>query len=66
MLIEIVFKCRGDDICPKVKKFSPDDQEWFKQKCLSEGPSPIQMNLAEVARMLTAFDNVEKIHFEVR
>jgi hypothetical protein len=66
VLVEIIFKCRGDDIYPKVKKFSPEDQEWFTEKCLSEGPSPIKMNLDEAVRMLKAFNTVEEINFDIR
>ena len=66
MLIEISFKSRGDDIYPKIQKFSPEDRAWFEDKCLAEGKSPIKMNLNEVTRMLKAFNDVEEIYFEVR
>lgn len=65
MLIEITFKCQGEDLLPKVAKFSPDDRAWFEEKCRAKGKS-LKMNLDETVRMLKAFDITEEIYFEVR
>jgi len=66
MLIKIKFECRGEDLEPKVSKFSPEDRAWFIEKASeADNEHPLKMNLAEVVRMLTAFDNVERIYFEV-
>ncbi len=66
MLIEIVFKCCGEDIYDRVQEFPKKDRDWFHNKCLSSDKSPLKMGLDEVIRMLKLFNKVEKIYFEVR
>jgi hypothetical protein len=54
-----------EDIEPKFRKFKPEDQEWILDFPKPDG-EPFRMNLAEVIRFLTMFNEVEEIYFEVR
>lgn len=67
MLVVINLKGCEADFIPKIEQMSPEDQRWLTAK--HEGRTKtkaIEMDLPEVIRLLTAFNEVEKIYFEVR
>jgi hypothetical protein len=67
MLVKINIKGSKAELIPKIEKMSGDDCLWMVKK-LRDKPqgAPIEMDLPEVIRLLTAFNKVEKIYFEVR
>jgi|GEM_PF-5826472 len=67
MLVKIKIVGSAGDLIPKIEKMSPEDREWLDKK-FQEKPKgePMQMDLPEAIRLLTAFNEVEKIYFEVR
>jgi len=67
MLVLINLKGGEADFIPKIEQMSPEDQKWLAAK--HEGRTKtraIEMDLPEVIRLLTAFNEIEKIYFEVR
>jgi hypothetical protein len=67
MKCEIHLSGRPEDFRPKFDKLSAEDQAWlFEKKRLGEGDRFLSMDLEEVIRFLTIFNEIEKIYFEVR
>ncbi len=57
----------AEDFRPKFDKMSPDDLAWLEAKIgKKRKPDVVSMDLEEVTKLLTMFNNVEKIYFEVR
>jgi len=67
MLVKIRFHGSKADVLPKIEKLERDDCLWIIKKFREkQKDGPLKMNLSEVIRLLTAFNNIEKIYFEVR
>jgi hypothetical protein len=71
MLVKINIIGSKDDLLPKLEKFSPEDLRWITGKLracpMKKGiRDPMKMELSEVVQLLTAFNKVEKIFFEVK
>jgi hypothetical protein len=54
-----------EDFKPKFDKLKPKDQDWILNYPKPDG-EPFKMNLSDAVRLLTMFNEVEKIYFEVR
>jgi hypothetical protein len=56
----------AEDFGPKFDKLKPEDRDWFFRMKKPIGKKHLSMNLEEVIRFLTMFNEIEKIYFEVR
>lgn len=67
MLVIINFKGYKSDFIPKFEKMSQENQRWLAAKYEGRAKADaIEMDLPEAIRLLTAFNCIEKIHFEIR
>ena len=67
MLVVINLKGSEADFIPKIEKMRQEDQKWLAAKHEErKRDRHIEMDLPEVIRLLTAFNEIEKIYFEVR
>lgn len=67
MLVIINFKGDKSDFIPKFEKMSQENQRWLAAKYEGRAKADaIEMDLHEAIRLLTAFNSIEKIHFEIR
>lgn len=55
-----------EDFQPKFEKLRSEDQKWVLNFDKPRGQDHFKMNLSEVIRFLTMFDDIETIYFEVR
>ncbi len=68
----ITMKCKVhlegslEDFKPKFDKLRPEDQEWIFGLKKPKRQNHLKMELDEVIRFLTMFNEVEKIYFEVK
>lgn len=67
MLVKIKIVGNAEDLIPKIDRMTPETREWLDKKH-QEKPKgePMKMNLSEVTKLLTAFNEAERIYFEVR
>jgi hypothetical protein len=67
MLVKVTFQGRGEDLTPRLDRMSHADQRWvcdlFEK---TQEKEPLRMNLDELMRLLTLFNDQERIYFEVR
>lgn len=67
MLVKINLVGAKSDFIPKIEQMSQEDQRWMAAKYEGRAKAKaIEMDLSEVIRLLTAFNNIEKIYFEIR
>lgn len=69
MKCEVHLVGNEEDFGPKFDKLKPEDQDWLFVKKKPEGTKGKKhhlMDLEEVIRFLTMFNEIEKIYFEVR
>lgn len=55
-----------EDFAPKFDKLKPEDYDWIMNFGKEDKAKHFKMNLEEVTRFLTMFNEIEEIFFEVR